>query len=84
MLLDTSLDAWNSVRQTLGVRQRAVLDVIKYLKDPTNSEISQYIGLPINCVTPRVNELRSKGLVGDGGKRICKVTGKEVHCWRAK
>ena len=83
-MLDTSLDAFAYVKTTLGTRQRAVLDIIKHLKSPTNAEISKFMGLPINTITPRTNELRAKGLVGDGGKRVCKVTGHEAHMWRAK
>ena len=83
-MIDTSLDAFAQVKTTLGKRQRAVLDIIRHLKSPTNAEISQFIGLPINTITPRTNELRGKGLVGDAGKRICKVTGHEAHTWSVK
>ena len=81
MLLDTSLGAYQSVKPELGSRQAAVLDVIQYLKSPSNAEISRFMGLPINSITGRTNELRKKGLVKDAGKRICRVTGNEVHTW---
>ena len=82
MSVDTSLDAWQSVKQTLGTRQQAVYDIIQYLKSPTNTEISKFMGMPINSITPRTNELRAKGMVRDAGKRICNVTGQLVHSWR--
>jgi len=81
MSIDTSLNAFQSIKPELGSRQRAVLDVIQYLKSPSNAEISRFMGLPINSITGRTNELRKMGLVGDAGKRICKVTGNEVHTW---
>ena len=81
-MIDTSLDSFSSIKPTLGSRQKAVFDVLSYLDRATNSEIAKYMGLPINTITPRVNELRKKGLVRDAGKRICKVTGSQVHAWR--
>lgn len=82
MSLNTSLDAFQSIKPELGSRQKVVWDVINYLGTPTNTEISNYLGLPINTITPRVNELRKKGLVKDAGIRVCKVTGSKVHTWR--
>lgn len=84
MLLDTSLDAFQSIIPQLGSRQAAVYDIIRHLKNPTNAEISRFMGLPINTITPRTNELRKRGLVTDAGKRICKVTGREVYGWKIK
>ena len=80
-IVDTSLDAFQSIKPELGSRQAAVFDVIQYLKSPSNAEISRFMGLPINSITGRTNELRKKGLVKDTGKRVCKVTGSEVHVW---
>lgn len=82
MITDTSLDAYNSIKPELGDRQRVVLDVIRYLGNPTNTEISRYTGLPINIITPRTNELREKGLVVDAGKKECSVTGRIVYSWK--
>jgi len=84
MIQDTSINAYNSIKSTLGLRQRVILDTINYLKDPTNDDISRYLGLPINTITPRTNELRKKGLVCDGGKRICTRTGRMAYVWRVK
>ncbi len=60
-----------------------MLDVIQYLKSPSNAEISRFMGLPINSITGRTNELRKKGLVKDAGTKIDKKTDREVHVWRA-
>jgi len=83
-MLDTSLDAFQSIKPTIGTREAVVYDVIQYLKKPTNAEISKFLGLPINSITGRTNGLVRKGLVKDAGKRICKVTGNEVHTWSVK
>jgi len=82
MVLDTSIEAYQNIKSQLGSRQRVVLDVIRYLETPTNVEISRYLGLPINTITPRTNELRKKGLICDAGKKKCSITDKIVYAWR--
>lgn len=83
MIQDTSRIAYREIKKKgLGERQRAVLDVIGYLKNPTNSEISKFMGIPINAITPRTNELVKHGRVIQGLKRTCQVTGKTVLTWR--
>jgi len=83
MVQDTSRNAYHEYKRTkLKKSQSVVLDVIRYLGNPTNSEISKFIGLPINVITPRTNELVKLGKVVEGGKRSCKVTHKTVLTWR--
>ena len=79
----TSTNAYyQEVLPTLGERHRAVLKhLIEYDKDFSNSELSGELGWPINTVTPRIHELREKGLVKEVGKRLCEVTGREVKVW---
>ena len=82
MIQDTTLSAYREIKKKgLGKRQHAVLVVIRYLKNPTNSEISQFMGIPINAITPRTNELVKLGKVIQGLKRTCHVTGKTVLTW---
>lgn len=84
MIQDTSRSAYREIKKKgLGERQRVVLDVIRYLKNPTNSEISKFMGIPINTITPRTNELVKLGKVIQGLKRTCNVSGKTVLTWRA-
>lgn len=87
MIQDTSLKAYiNEVAPTLMPRQIRVLEVFERLpgRDFTNEELSKELEWGINRVTPRVLELRLKGILEDAGKRECKVTKREVHCWRVK
>jgi len=84
MVQDTSREAYHEYKRTkLKKSQSVVLDVIRYLGNPTNSEIRKFIGLPINVITPRTNELVKLGKVIEGEKRSCKVTHKTVLTWRA-
>lgn len=79
---ETSLNAYyTEIKPTLGVRQQLVLEEISKHKDITNSEIASYLNIPINTVTPRCKELRKLGYVREAGKRICKITGRNVLAW---
>jgi len=49
--------------------------------DHSNSEMAEALGWPINTVTPRVNELRKRGLITQVDTRKCKVTGRIVKVW---
>lgn len=82
MITDTSLKAYyGDVLPTLGARHELVLKVFINKGNFSNSELANFLQWPINTVTPRVNELRKKGLLRFAGKRKCKVTGKEVMTW---
>ena len=79
---ETSLEAYDDVKENIGKRQMEVLDIIRILGCPTNLEISKYSGMPINHVTPRNKELREKGYVTECEKRPCSVSGKSAMSWR--
>lgn len=80
---DTSLHTYREeVRPSLGERQTVVFGTIG--SEPmglTNSEIASRLNWPINCVTPRVFELRKLGRVVETGKRTCRVTGRTAYAW---
>ena len=84
MIQDTSLFAYAQATQNLGVKQKQVLDALRYFSDATNAEIAARLNWPINRITPRCLELRGMGLILDMGKRRCKVTGSTAHAWKAK
>jgi DNA-binding MarR family transcriptional regulator len=83
MVQQTSLHAYFCLqeRKELGRRQRQIYDKIMRLGSCTNAEISFHTHLPINCVTPRVKELRDKGLVMKRGCRPCNVTNNTATTW---
>lgn len=83
MVTETSLLAYEEVLKNLGSRQQEVYFAIKTLKEADNLSISKYLNIPINSITPRVNELRKLGLV------ICSrvgksITNREVMFWSIK
>lgn len=67
----------------LGHRQQQVFDLLRTVSDLTNMEIARALRIEINRVTPRVLELRAKGLVVEGRKRECRITGNTAQAWRA-
>lgn len=79
---ETSRSAYDEIRKTLGPRQLRALEVIEHHSDGiTNNEIAHELHWPINCVTPRVFELRSAGLVAMVGQRPDRWTQKKSYVW---
>lgn len=92
---DTSLLAYIDIKANgdLGKMQEEVFRIILYADDAlTNKEISVLSGLDINCVTPRVNELRKMTImwndknyrVVDDGKRPCIYSKRMCYTWKAE
>lgn len=78
----TSLLAYYDLQGAkLNNMQQRVYDLLARGGVFTNSEISHALHMPINCVTPRVYELREKGLVIPGAKRQCGITGRIAMTW---
>jgi len=80
MIQQTSLLAYESIVLELGQRQTMVYRQL--MKCPaTNLELSRITGLPINSITPRVHELRKRGLVKRSKIRNCGVSGRKAIEW---
>lgn len=75
----TSLIAFNHVKGFRGKRHRQICEALAIFGDMCNAEISQITGLPINCITPRVKELRESGFVKSKG--IDMWNGRQVMIW---
>lgn len=82
---DTSLRSYrNDALPNLGERQQVVYHILEGVYNMTNSEIARQLDWSINKVTPRVFELREKGLVFEDEKRTCNVTGRTAYAWAVK
>jgi len=60
------------------------MDKLRLLPNSTNAEMAQLLGWPINCVTPRVTELRKPengALVLDAGMDGLTFGGLPVYFW---
>ena len=54
---------------------------IENLEKPNLRDIAEYLHLPINSVTGRVNELVKFKLVSEGGKKIDSKTKRNTIWW---
>jgi DNA-binding MarR family transcriptional regulator len=82
MIQRTSLEAYHVIEPELNERQHLILDTIKQNPGISNHELSQFLGLEINSITPRVKELRDKGLVVCCGTKKDTCTGMNVMTWK--
>lgn len=79
----TSLLAYQDVLLNLGDRQEQVYRELR--KHPaSNKMLSMALRLDINRVTPRINELRKKGVVLENRKAPCDFTGRLVSYWQVR
>lgn len=78
----TSLLAYKDLGEKIGQRQKQVLEVLRLRGEANNRQVSEYSHLPINVVTPRMNELVTMGKVKAAGKRHDPKTGRLTVFWR--
>ena len=83
MLATTSRQAYESIVDGLGDRQEQVYEAIKAMETATNEQISDYLHLPIQSVTGRVNELNRYDLIEVVGVGRTK-SGRSAKIWAAK
>ena len=80
-ITQTSMLAWFEVKPKLGEKQANVLEALELKYPATDKMLAAYLGWPINCVTPRRNELVKKGKVVEA--RIDKdITGRKATYWK--
>lgn len=78
----TSILAYQEIIESLGKRQIEVLKALKQIEPANNRIIAQFMHKPINCVTPRCQELRKKGLIKEERIDLDKVTNRQTIYWR--
>jgi DNA-binding Lrp family transcriptional regulator len=80
----TSVLSYYQVLNELGKRQREVYRILREKKSASNFMIAKELNLPINSITPRVKELRDKGVVLQHKKDMCPETQKLVIYWKPR
>jgi hypothetical protein len=78
----TSLEAFYLIKHELGKRQLEVLAALRKIGEGSYSMIARASGLPINCVIPRITELKQMKVVDSRGYDYCRCTGRKVIFWR--
>ena len=79
----TSMEAWSALQDSLGDKQKYVYDALRILGEASNKELSAALTWPINCVTPRVLELRRLGLIDFARVQTDNATGRSEIVWKA-
>lgn len=80
MIQSTSISAYKDIRSQLGFRQLEVLDQLKH-GSATIKELSVVLNRTPNEISPRLFELREKGIVFEGVKRACRISGRTAIQW---
>lgn len=83
MTQDTTLDAYNSIREHLNEKQRKIRYVLQKFGPMDNEAIARALEWPINTVTPRVKEMRELGDVVEAGYTTTR-SGRKAHLWQLK
>lgn len=66
-MIDTSLQAYDTIKPHIGTKQQQVLDALVSLKgNATNQEIANHLGWALHKVTPRTCELAAMDLIERG------------------
>lgn len=81
LIQQTSLEAYEFILPELAERQQEIFEVIQRHPGMSNHDISRFLNVEINCVTPRVNELRDKHMVGLHGQKTDRITNRTVNTW---
>lgn len=82
MYQETSRFGYDVVQPEINKLQRQVFDALQMKGQASNMEIADHLGWSVNRVTPRMLELRLKGLVKLATHRKCHVTGNTCIAWR--
>lgn len=81
MIQQTSIESYRSILPDLNSRQQTIYRTIRKLGCCSNNDLSRILKLPINCITPRVKELRDYNLVFRKGVKTDRITNRTVIVW---
>lgn len=79
----TSVEAFISIQADLPERRKKVLEKLQEVGRASNKELSILLKWPINCVTPRVKELRDMGIVDYDSEQPSQGSNKTECVWAA-
>jgi len=78
----TSLPAYQVAQKNINKKQQDVLDAISKLGVCCDHQIAEYLGWPINRVTPRRGELLDNGKIEMAFRGKDFETGRTVNFWK--
>ena len=77
----TRLHAWRSIQDELSDNQYTLYKAVFSLGSASDQDLCGYLHWPINCVTPRRNELVGLGYITQDGTKMGRC-GRPVAVWR--
>jgi hypothetical protein len=77
-----SVEAFRTIQEDLPLKRREVLDTLRRIRSASNKQLSDIMNWPINCITPRVKELRDMGLVDFDHEQVDPNTNRSEAVWR--
>lgn len=72
--VDTSLEAWLTVKKTLTKKQTEIYELIQNHPNKTAAQYAQLLIKPVNSISGRFGELRKLGKIERVERVICPVT----------
>lgn len=86
MLRDTSLKAYQEMLPYIPTQKEYVLNHLKEFQDYdfSRQELAEELDCFTNAITARVKELLDDGLIEEGPKRTCCITGRTINPVRFK
>lgn len=79
---NTSVQAYHDIVDSLPDRRKRVYEALLELKTACNLDVAEFLNLPINRITPRMNELVKLEIVKEDHRGLCGRTGKRVIYWK--
>ena len=78
----TAIQSYRNIVDSLPDRRKRVYEALLEIQPACNFDVSEYLNLPINRITPRMNELVGLGIVTEDHRGLCGRTGKRVIYWK--
>lgn len=82
---ETSLEAYDSIKDQLNEKQKRVLEAITHLGgQATNEQIADYLGVGVHTVCPRTGELIAKEKIIRTDKKVKTKSNREAYVFVVK
>lgn len=79
---NTAVESYYSIIDKLPDKRKIVYEALLEIQPACNLDVSEHLNLPINRITPRMNELVNLEVVVESHRGLCARTGKRVIYWK--
>lgn len=81
---NTAVQSYHDIIDSLPERRKKVYQALLKIQPACNLDVSEHLGIPINQVTPRMNELVTLDVVTEDHRGMCKQTNRRVIFWKIR